>query len=144
MESGDSKAEASVYDRHGTEQRRVVVEQSKMRSSWSELHQEEGGKHNKASMVEMTMVCSGPGVGGQLACRRMRMTRSLLELRCTGRVTGVRSQDRDRSEYMMNHGRRYDNPCLSFGMLTTCPTLPSSPTCKSARFPARSRKGIVM
>ena len=46
-----------------------------------------------------------------------------------------RGHDRDRSEYMMNQGRRYDNPCLSYSMLTTCPTLLSSPTCKSDRFP---------
>ena len=56
MESDDSKAGASVYDTfHGAEQRRVVVEHRKRSSSWSEQHQEEGGKHNKASMVEMTM-----------------------------------------------------------------------------------------
>ena len=58
-------------------------------------------------------------------------------------VYRVSGQDRDRSEYMMNQGRRYDNPCLSYSMLTTCPTLLSSPTCKSDRFPACSRKGSV-
>ena len=50
-----------------------------------------------------------------------------------------RGQDRDRSEYMMNQGRRHDNPCLSYSMLT----LLSSPTSKSDRFPACSRKDSV-
>ena len=52
-----------------------------------------------------------------------------------------RGQDRDRSEYMMNQGRRYDNPCLPYSMLTTCttPFSPPPPASLTGSLPAVGR-----
>eukprot|EP00090_Calanus_glacialis_P038158 TRINITY_DN6666_c0_g1_i1.p1 TRINITY_DN6666_c0_g1~~TRINITY_DN6666_c0_g1_i1.p1 ORF type:complete len:651 (-),score=280.69 TRINITY_DN6666_c0_g1_i1:155-1882(-) len=155
LESDDSKAGDSVYDTfHGAEQRRVVVDHRKRSRSWSEQQQEEGGNHSQASMeIESPSRFAVDQVweqdGGQY--------RHVEDMQEEDRVfagsqvdrEGGWGKDRVRSEdlkkqHMMYQGRRYINPCLSNSKPATGFTIPPSPTCKSVKFPGRSRKGSVI
>ena len=46
-------------------------------------------------------------------------------------------------QYMMYQDKRYNKPFMSHTW-PTCPTIPSSPTCKSVWFPGHSKKGSVI
>ena len=136
LESDDSKAGDSVYDTfHGAEQRRVVVDHRKRSRSWSEQQQEEGGNHSQASMANTSnsMEMETPS----------RFAVDQVWEHAEGRyrhVEDMQVKEEEYMQYMMYQDKRYNKPCLSHSR----PTIPPSPTCKSVRFPGRSRKDSVI